>query len=55
MAANHPQVTADQVDGLLQAAVGAKFARVLEDAGVYKQTPEGRAGLRRFLDAFNQA
>ena len=55
LAANHPQVTADQVGGLLQAAVGAKFARVLEDAGVYKQTPEGRAGLRRFLDAFNQA
>ena len=55
LAANHPQVTADQVDRLLQAAVGAKFARVLEDAGVYKQNSEGRAGLRRFLDAFNQA
>ena len=55
LAASHPDVTPDRVDSLLQAAVGAKFARVLEDAGVYKQTPEGRAGLRRFLDAFNQA
>ena len=55
LAASHPDVTPDQVDRLLQAAVGAKFARVLEDAGVYKQTSEGRAGLRRFLDAFNQA
>jgi len=55
LAAHHPQVAADQVDRLLQTAVGAKFARVLEDAGVFKQSPEGRAGLRRFLDAFNQA
>ena len=55
LATSHPDVTPDQVDLLLQAAVGAKFARVLEDAGVYKQSPEGRAGLRRFLDAFNQA
>lgn len=55
LATRHPDVTADQVDRLLQTAVGAKFARVLEDAGVYKQTSEGRAGLRRFLDAFNQA
>ena len=55
LATRHPGVTPNQVDSLLQAAVGAKFARVLEDAGVYKQTSEGRAGLRRFLDAFNQA
>ena len=55
LAVHHPQVAADQVDRLLQTAVGAKFARVLEDAGVFKQSPEGRAGLRRFLDAFNQA
>ena len=30
-------------------AVGEKFLRVIEDAGVYKQTPEGQAGFDRFL------
>ena len=25
------------------------FLRVIEDAGVYKQTPEGQAGFDRFL------
>lgn len=34
----------------LEQEVGAVFLQVLEDAGVYKNTPEGRAALRRFLD-----
>jgi UDPglucose--hexose-1-phosphate uridylyltransferase len=28
---------------------GRVFVGVLEDAGVYKQTPAGKAGLERFL------
>lgn len=34
---------------LLQAAVGDKFYAVLQDAGVYKTDPSGRAAFRRFL------
>ncbi|MBP5429486.1 MAG: UDP-glucose--hexose-1-phosphate uridylyltransferase [Elusimicrobiaceae bacterium] len=34
---------------ILQTEVGHVFARVLEYAGVYKQTPEGRAAFERFL------
>ncbi|MFZ1823857.1 MAG: UDP-glucose--hexose-1-phosphate uridylyltransferase, partial [Trichococcus flocculiformis] len=40
---------ADSVMEMIQEAVGEKFLRVIEDAGVYKQTPEGQAGFYRFL------
>ena len=33
---------------------GKVFAGVLEDAGVYKNTPEGRAAFLRFVDLVNQ-
>ena len=39
---------------ILKAEVGAVFVRVLEDAGVYKCTEEGRAGIRRFVSAVNR-
>lgn len=42
-------VTAENVDAILKEEVGKVFARVLEDAGVYKCTEEGRAGFMRFL------
>ena len=41
--------TADNVEGILQDEVGKVFARVLEDAGVYKCTPEGRAAFEKFI------
>ena len=34
----------------LEQEVGRVFLGVLEDAGVYKNTPEGRAALRRFTE-----
>ena len=37
------------LDILLQ-ETGRVFCQVLEDAGVYKCTPEGRAAFRRFLE-----
>ena len=43
--------TAENVDTILQDEVGRVFARVLEDAGVYKCTPEGRAAFRRFVES----
>ena len=33
---------------------GRVFAEVLEDAGVYKNTPEGKAAFLNFADAVNQ-
>ena len=39
---------------VLKREVGAVFVRVLEDAGVYKCTQEGRAAFRRFADAVNR-
>ncbi len=41
------------LDVLLQ-ETGRVFAGVLEDAGVYKNTPEGMAGFLRFVEAVNQ-
>ena len=37
------------LDIILQ-ETGKVFAAVLEDAGVYKNTPEGRAAFRKFID-----
>ena len=41
--------TADNVYSILQQEIGKVFEGVLEDAGVYKCTPEGRAAFARFL------
>ena len=42
------------VDAFLHEELAAKCARVLADAGVYKQTKEGREGLMRFIDAWKE-
>ena len=49
------KITADNVQALIEQGIGAKFARVLEDAGVYKQTPVGQAAFLRFIEHVNQA
>lgn len=48
---SHPGLT-DKVQALeiVQESVGKIFARVLEDAGVYKQTEEGQAAFMRFVE-----
>lgn len=48
---SHPELT-DKVQALeiVQESVGKIFARVLEDAGVYKQTEEGQAAFMRFVE-----
>lgn len=43
------RITRDNVDDILKEEVGHVFARVLEDAGVYKCTEEGREAFGRFL------
>lgn len=44
------QITAENVTAVVQKAVGAVFARVLEDAGVFKRDAEGQAGFTRFME-----
>ena len=43
------KVTEENVDEILKKEVGLVFERVLEDAGVYKCTPDGRTAFGRFL------
>ena len=45
----HPEVNAGNLHAILQEEVGQVFGQVLEDAGVYKCTDEGREGFERFL------
>ena len=48
---SHPRLTdKDQALNIVQESVGKIFARVLEDAGVYKQTEEGQAAFMRFVE-----
>ena len=47
--ADYDGFSKDNVDGILQQEVGKVFARVLEDAGVYKCTPKGREHFAAFL------
>ena len=48
---SHPDLTdKDQALNIVQESVGNIFARVLEDAGVYKQTEEGQAAFMRFVE-----
>ena len=43
--------TAENVTGILRGEVGQVFAQVLEHAGVYRCTPQGREAFLRFVDA----
>lgn len=48
---SHPGLTdKDQALEIVQESVGKIFARVLEDAGVYKQTEEGQAAFMQFVE-----
>jgi len=48
---SHPGLTdKDQALEIVQESVGKIFARVLEDAGVYKQTEGGQAAFMRFVE-----
>ena len=47
--------TEDNAEAILQKEVGAVFAQVLEDAGVYKRDEAGKAAFLRFIEAVNRA
>lgn len=48
---NYPHIHEENVMGVLRQEIGKVFVRVLEDAGVYKNTPEGRKAFHRFIDS----
>lgn len=45
----HPEINDENAEEILKEEIGKVFVRVLEDAGVYKCTPEGREAFRRFV------
>ena len=45
----HPEIDRENVDDILKEEVGMVFVHVLEDAGVFKCTPEGRTAFDRFI------
>lgn len=45
------QVTSETVKEIVQEEVGLVFARVLEDAGVFKRDSLGQAGFKRFIES----
>ncbi|MBP3606186.1 MAG: UDP-glucose--hexose-1-phosphate uridylyltransferase [Clostridia bacterium] len=47
--------TEENTHAILLEEIGKTFVRVLEDAGVYKNTPAGDAAFMRFVDAVNKA
>lgn len=47
----YDSITKDNVDDILKKEIGLVFSEVLEDAGVYKCTPEGREAFLRFIES----
>lgn len=45
----YEKIDADNIDDIIKKEIGLVFMEVLEDAGVYKRTPEGQAALDRFI------
>ena len=51
--AKYPAMDASNIDEIIHTEIGLVFQQVLEDAGVYKCTPEGREAFLRFAEAVN--
>ena len=47
----YDNVTEDNVEEILQKEIGIVFKKVLEHAGIYKNTPEGQEAFLRFVEA----
>ncbi len=47
----YDSITKDNVEEIIQKEIGLVFSEVLEDAGVYKCTEEGRAAFMRFVES----
>ena len=46
----YTDISTDNIDHILEQEVGKVFCQVLEDAGVYKNTEEGRKAFHRFIE-----
>ena len=46
----YTNISADNINHILEQEIGKVFCQVLEDAGVYKNTEEGLKAFRRFLE-----
>ena len=51
----HPELSEENIQHILEEEIGLLFSKVLEDAGVYKCTPEGRDAFLRFVEAVKSA
>ena len=47
----YEKIDASNIDEIIEKEVGLVFMEVLEDAGVYKRTPEGQAAFDRFIES----
>ncbi len=47
----YEKIDASNIDKVIEDEIGIVFMQVLEDAGVYKRTPEGKAAFRRFIES----
>ena len=47
----YDKIDESNIDDIIQKEIGDVFRRVLEDAGVYKRTPEGQKAFDRFVDS----
>ena len=48
---NHADINAGNIHDIVRNEIGMVFAKVLECAGVYKCTDDGRAAFKRFTDS----
>ena len=46
--------TKENVESIVKEEIGKTFVKVLEDAGVYKRTEEGKAAFLRFVESVNK-
>ncbi len=47
----YAEINQNNIDKIVEDEIGLVFMQVLEDAGVYKRTEEGKAGFRRFVES----
>ena len=48
---NYADVNSENITDIIQKEIGIVFMQVLEDAGVYKRTEEGRKAFERFIES----
>ena len=51
--AKYQRIDASNIDEVIEREIGLVFMEVLEDAGVYKRTPEGQDAFDRFIKRCN--